>query len=44
MVAQRAVAGAIRTSTANLVHAGMPLVKDIVEHWDQWQTGVPKAP
>jgi purine nucleoside permease len=44
MVAQRAVAGAIHTSTVNLVHAGMPLVKDIVEHWDQWQAGVPKTP
>jgi len=39
MVAQRSVAGAIRTSTANLVHAGMPLVKDIVEHWEQWEAG-----
>ena len=44
MIAQRSVAGAIRTSTANLAHAGMPLVKDIVEHWEQWQVGVPKAP
>jgi purine nucleoside permease len=43
MVAQRSVAGATRISTANLVHAGMPLVKDIVEHWEQWQVGVPKA-
>jgi len=44
MVAQRSVAGAVRTSTANLVHAGMPLVQDIVEHWQQWQDGVPKTP
>jgi purine nucleoside permease len=44
LVAQQSVAGAIHTSTANLVHAGMPLVSDIVEHWQQWQVGVPKAP
>jgi len=42
MVAQRSLDGAIHTSTANLVHAGMPLVQDIVDHWDQWQVGVPK--
>ncbi len=44
MLAQRSVAGAIHTSTANLVHAGMPLVKDIVDHWDLWQSGVPEGP
>jgi len=44
IIAQQSVAGAIRTSTANLVHAGMPLVTDIVQHWEQWQAGVPKAP
>jgi purine nucleoside permease len=44
LVAQQSVAGAIHTSTANLVHAGMPLVTDIIEHWEQWQLGVPKAP
>jgi purine nucleoside permease len=42
LIAQRSVAGAIHTSTANLAHAGMPLVKDIIDHWDQWQAGVPK--
>jgi purine nucleoside permease len=41
LVAQQSVAGAVHISTANLVHAGMPLVKDIVAHWDQWQVGVP---
>jgi purine nucleoside permease len=44
LVAQQSVAGAVHTSTANLVHAGMPLVKDIVDHWDQWRLGVPKSP
>lgn len=44
IIAQRSVAGAIHTSTANLVHAGMPLVEDIVTHWAQWQAGVPKSP
>ena len=39
--AQRALAGAIRISTDNLVVAGMPLVQAIVTHWDQWQSGVP---
>jgi purine nucleoside permease len=42
LLAQQSVAGALHTSTANLVHAGMPLVKDIIDHWDQWQAGVPK--
>ncbi len=42
MIAQRSVAGAIRISTANLVHAGLPLVEDIVAHWPQWEAGVPK--
>jgi purine nucleoside permease len=42
LLAQRALSGADHTSTANLVHAGMPLVEDIVSHWAQWQTGVPK--
>jgi len=42
MIAQRSVSGAIRISTANLVHAGRPLVEDIVAHWAQWRNGVPK--
>ncbi len=42
LVAQRSLSGAIHTSTANLVHAGMPLVDDIVAHWAQWENGVPK--
>jgi purine nucleoside permease len=44
LIAQRSVDGAIRTSTDNLVHAGLPLVEDIVNRWAQWQVGVPKAP
>jgi purine nucleoside permease len=39
--AQGKLAGALRTSTNNLVHAAMPLVDAIVSHWDQWQGGVP---
>ncbi|HEV2703258.1 MAG TPA: purine nucleoside permease [Steroidobacteraceae bacterium] len=42
LVAQRSLTGAIRTSTANLVHAGLPLVQDIVAHWSQWENGVPQ--
>jgi len=42
--AQRALPGAGRVSTVNLVHAGMPLVEAIVKHWDVWQKGVPVAP
>jgi purine nucleoside permease len=42
LVAQRSLSGAIHTSTANLVHAGLPLVENIVAHWSQWETGVPK--
>jgi purine nucleoside permease len=41
--AQRALAGAVRVSAVNLVHAGMPLVEAIVQHWDLWQQGVPGA-
>ncbi len=41
MVKQRAIDGAMHISTDNLVHAGMPLVANIVAHWDQWRVGVP---
>jgi purine nucleoside permease len=41
MQAQRALPGAVRISAVNLVHAGMPLVEAIVQHWDVWQHGVP---
>jgi purine nucleoside permease len=41
--AQRALSDAVRISAANLVHAGMPLVEAIVQHWDVWQHGVPAA-
>jgi purine nucleoside permease len=39
--AQLALPGAARISVDNLVHAGMPLVEAIVQHWDLWQQGVP---
>jgi purine nucleoside permease len=39
--AQRALSGAIRVSTDNLVLAGKPLVDAIVAHWEQWRSGVP---
>jgi purine nucleoside permease len=42
LLAQRSLSGAIHTSTVNLVHAGMPLVENIVAHWAQWQSGVPQ--
>jgi purine nucleoside permease len=41
MQAQRALPSAVRVSAVNLVHAGMPLVEAIVQHWDLWQLGVP---
>ena len=41
---QLQIKGTIRISTHNLVVAGMPLVDDIVHHWDQWKNGVPAAP
>jgi purine nucleoside permease len=44
MQAQRALPGAVPVSAVNLVHAGMPLVEAIVQHWDVWQHGVPPAP
>ena len=41
--AQRALSNAARVSAANLVHAAMPLVEAIAQHWDSWQPGVPAA-
>jgi purine nucleoside permease len=41
MLAQRALPSAVRVSAVNLVHAGMPLVEAIAQHWDSWQLGVP---
>lgn len=41
MLAQRDIAGAGTIATGNLVRAGMPLIRQIVAHWDQWSTGVP---
>ena len=43
MRAQRDLAGALRTSTDNLVRAGMPLVEAIVQHWEFWRGGIPAA-
>jgi purine nucleoside permease len=43
LLAQRALPDAGRISAVNLVHAGMPLVEDVVQHWDLWQHGVPGA-
>lgn len=40
---QLRIPGTIRISTQNLVLAGMPLVNDIVQHWDQWNGGVPAS-
>jgi purine nucleoside permease len=41
---QLQIKGTIRISTRNLVVAGMPLVEDIVRHWDLWKNGVPAPP
>ncbi len=43
MIKQRSIDGAMRISTVNLVHAGMPLVANIVANWAQWRVGVPGA-
>jgi purine nucleoside permease len=43
MRAQRALSGALRISTDNLVRAGMPLADSIARHWDLWRDGVPAA-
>jgi purine nucleoside permease len=40
---QRALPNAFPVATRNLVHAGMPLVLDIVHRWDLWKTGVPRS-
>jgi len=41
--AQRAVPNAFPVATHNLVHAGMPLVADIVQRWDLWKLGAPET-
>jgi purine nucleoside permease len=43
MIKQRSLDGAVRIATSNLVHAGLPLVNDIVANWAQWQLGVPAS-
>jgi purine nucleoside permease len=42
--AQLRIQDTVRIATKNLVLAGMPLVDDIVHHWDQWKNGVPATP
>jgi purine nucleoside permease len=42
--AQLQIQNTVRIATRNLVLAGMPLVNDIVHHWDQWKNGVPTTP
>jgi purine nucleoside permease len=44
MRTQRALSDAVTIAAVNLVHAGMPLVDDIIRHWDAWQGGVPSHP
>jgi len=39
---QLGLPGAFPAATHNLVHAGMPLVSDIVQRWDLWKAGVPE--
>jgi purine nucleoside permease len=41
--AQLALPDAASLAAVNLVHAGMPLVDDIVLHWDTWKKGVPNG-
>jgi purine nucleoside permease len=43
MQAQRALPGAASIAADNLVRAGMPLVRAIVQGWDEWQHGTPSA-
>jgi hypothetical protein len=33
---------AFHIAAVNLEHAGMPLVRAIAEHWDDWKDGVPR--
>jgi purine nucleoside permease len=40
---QGALPNAFPVATRNLVHAGMPLVADIVQRWDLWKVGVPQS-
>jgi len=42
--AQLQMQNTLRIATNNLVIAGMPLVNDIVAHWDRWQGSVPTIP
>jgi purine nucleoside permease len=43
MLKQRSMDDAVRIAADNLVHAGMPLVAEIVANWAQWQAGVPAS-
>jgi purine nucleoside permease len=39
---QLALPHAFHIAAVNLEHAGMPLVRAIAEHWDDWKDGVPR--
>ena len=41
LLAQRALSDGAGITAENLVRAGMPLVEEIVRHWNTWQNGVP---
>ncbi len=41
LLAQRALSDGAGIAAENLVRAGMPLVEEIVRHWNSWQNGVP---
>ncbi len=43
MLAQRGIQGAGLIAVNNLVRAGLPLVREIVVHWDDWSDRVPRA-
>jgi purine nucleoside permease len=40
---QRQLGDSGTVAAENLVRAGMPLVTDIVAHWDDWRHGVPAS-
>jgi len=43
LLTQGKLPNAFPVATHNLVHAGMPLVADIVQRWDLWRLGVPES-
>jgi purine nucleoside permease len=42
--AQLQIADAFHLATVNLERAGLPLVEEIAQHWERWQSGVPGTP